>query len=155
MDFKQRKFFDDRLRVVMTDGGKNMERHFFSKPFVNLFSVVVGGAAVILALSRIPAERIIPAPAPENHSVTINVEESPTPRSDAIRSYSEAVRRAAPCVVNVYSSKTVTESAETSLLNDPILKHFFGDHLFGSPESRDDKPHRTQSLGSGVICTRD
>lgn len=129
-----------------------MERPF-SKPFFNLFSIVLGGIAVILALSKLPAERMVPSF--EEHPVTINVQETPASRTTmAVNSYAEAVKRAAPCVVNVYSSKIITESSDLSLLSDPILRHFFGDHLGSSPETHA-KPHRSQSLGSGVICTAD
>ncbi|HWF17618.1 MAG TPA: Do family serine endopeptidase [Verrucomicrobiae bacterium] len=130
-----------------------MERHF-SKPFFNLFSVALGGAAVILALSRVPDERSIPNPSPESHPVAINVQGTPASRgATAVSSYAEAVKRAAPSVVNIYSSKTVTDS-DNALLNDPLLRHFFGDHLLGSPDTSS-KPHKSQSLGSGVICSSD
>src|SRR5579884_1525977 len=135
-----------------------MQRHF-SKPFFNLFSIVLGGIAVMLALSRLPSNRVIPAPSLENHPVTINVQETPAPRNAmAVSSYADAVRRAAPCVVNIYSTKTVSDSSDnsidSSILSDPLLRHFFGDHLGDSKDSHS-KAHRSQSLGSGVICTAD
>jgi serine protease Do len=112
--------------------------------------------ALVLLLSRLPAERAaLSNSGSENHSVSINVEDThPSRNAVAVASYSEAVKRAAPSVVNIYSSKTVTDSSDNAVLSDPILRHFFGDHLVGSPEEHS-KPHRSQSLGSGVICTAD
>ena len=64
------------------------------------------------------------------------------PRAD---SYHEAVRKAAPSVVNVFTSKEV-KVPRNPLLNDPVLRRFFGDQ-FGSDTQR------SSSLGSGVIVS--
>jgi serine protease DegQ len=58
-------------------------------------------------------------------------------------SYSDAVRRAQPAVVNIFTSKEI-KTPRNPLLNDPLFRHFFGDRL-------DDDPQRALSLGSGVI----
>ena len=58
-------------------------------------------------------------------------------------SYSDAVRRAQPAVVNIFTSKEV-RSARNPLFNDPLFRHFFGDR-------RDEDPQKAVSLGSGVI----
>jgi len=58
-------------------------------------------------------------------------------------SYADAVARAAPAVVNIYTSKTVHLNANP-LLNDPVMRRFFGQ---SSPQQ--DRVQR--SLGSGVI----
>src|SRR4051812_21092692 len=60
-------------------------------------------------------------------------------------SYSEAVRRATPAVVNVFTSKDV-KNPQHPFLNDPLFRHFFGERL--DPESQ-----RASSLGSGVIVS--
>ncbi|HTQ76816.1 MAG TPA: trypsin-like peptidase domain-containing protein [Burkholderiales bacterium] len=65
------------------------------------------------------------------------------PRAD---SYYDAVRRAAPSVVNVFTSKEV-RVPRNPLLNDPLLRRFFGDQLGG------DDMQRASSLGSGVIVS--
>ncbi|MDI4637714.1 MULTISPECIES: Do family serine endopeptidase [Halomonadaceae] len=60
-------------------------------------------------------------------------------------SYSEAVERAAPAVVNIYSSRIV-ESEQHPLMSDPFFRQFFGK----------DTPSRQRmlsSLGSGVIIS--
>lgn len=61
-------------------------------------------------------------------------------------SYSDAVERAMPSVVNVFTSKE-SRSARSPLLDDPIFRRFFGDQL-------PDDFQRAASLGSGVIVTQ-
>ncbi len=60
-------------------------------------------------------------------------------------SYAEAVRRASPAVVNIYTSKQVVENP-SPLFDNPTIRRFFGD--------RNRLRERTQtSLGSGVIMS--
>ncbi len=73
---------------------------------------------------------------------------APGPRVAGPVSYAEAVERAAPAVVNVYTAKLVRERPNP-LLEDPFLRRFFGRLL---PESR---PRLQTSLGSGVIIDRE
>jgi S1-C subfamily serine protease len=61
-------------------------------------------------------------------------------RQAAVSSYAEAVRRAAPAVVNVYAARIVTERLPRNILQDP-----FGEL---GPRYRQ---RLEQSLGSGVI----
>ena len=60
-------------------------------------------------------------------------------------SYSDAVRKAAPAVVSIFTSKEV-KRPRNPFMNDPLFRHFFGDH----PE---DEAQRAFSLGSGVIIS--
>jgi len=60
-------------------------------------------------------------------------------------SYSDAVQRATPSVVNIFTSKEV-RAPRHPLLNDPIFRRFFGDQL-------PDEAQRASSLGSGVIVS--
>ena len=62
-----------------------------------------------------------------------------------VASYSEAVQRATPSVVNVSTSKEI-RSSRHPLLNDPVFRRFFGDQL-------PDEAQRASSLGSGVIVS--
>jgi len=65
------------------------------------------------------------------------------PAIDAPYSYADAVDRAAPAVVNIYTAKTV-QVAVNPLLSDPLMQRFF--------RSRSPQQERVQrSLGSGVI----
>ena len=59
-------------------------------------------------------------------------------------SYNEAVKRAVPAVVNVFTSKEVR--SRHPLMNDPVFRHFFGDQLGGDAQ-------RSSGLGSGVIVS--
>lgn len=61
-------------------------------------------------------------------------------------SYSRAVEIAAPAVVNVYTTKTVTQRAPP-FADDPVLRRFFGDNL---PQQG---KRQENSLGSGVIIS--
>lgn len=63
-------------------------------------------------------------------------------------SYADAVARATPAVVNIYADKTVTERA-VRIFTDPLLQRMLGG-VAGPALKR-----REQSLGSGVIFTRD
>ncbi|WP_455223581.1 Do family serine endopeptidase [Kaarinaea lacus] len=65
--------------------------------------------------------------------------------TDGVVSYADAVDLAAPAVVNIYTTKIVTERANP-LFNDPFFRYFFGDQL--APRQR-----LESSLGSGVIVS--
>jgi Do/DeqQ family serine protease len=61
-------------------------------------------------------------------------------------SYYDAVKRATPSVVNIFTSKEV-KLPRNPLLNDPLFRRFFGDPFAG------DETQRATSLGSGVIAS--
>ncbi len=67
-------------------------------------------------------------------------------RASLLASYSPAVERAAPAVVNIYANKLVTERP-VRLIPNPYLQRFSGISI-GPPRQR-----LEQSLGSGVIVT--
>jgi serine protease DegQ len=69
----------------------------------------------------------------------------PLPTAVRIGSYHDAVQRAAPSVVNIFTSKEI-RSPRHPLLNDPIFRRFFGEQL-------PDEAQRASSLGSGVIVS--
>ena len=58
-------------------------------------------------------------------------------------SYSDAVRKAVPSVVSIFTSKEVKQP-RNPFMNDPLFRHFFG-------ERSEDESQRAFSLGSGVI----
>src|SRR2546428_4718931 len=60
-------------------------------------------------------------------------------------SYYDAVQRATPSLLNIFTSKEV-RAPRHPLLNDPIFRRFFGDQL-------PDEAQRAASLGSGVIVS--
>ncbi len=61
-------------------------------------------------------------------------------------SYAPAVKNAAPAVVNIQTTKIITER-QHPLANDPLFQQFFGDSI-GEPRKR-----MESSLGSGVIVS--
>ena len=71
-----------------------------------------------------------------------------TTRSGGIVSYSEAVKVAAPAVVNIFTTQKVKQK-EHPLLNDPAFREFFGDQI---PNQGNENEN---SLGSGVIVRPD
>ena len=91
-------------------------------------------------LSRQPA--IAPLPAAE--SLGIKQAAVPDARVNALNSYGGAVKRAAPAVVNVYTTKEVRRR---NTPDDALYRRFFGDARSNSD--------RVASLGSGVVATAD
>ncbi len=63
-----------------------------------------------------------------------------------LNSYAPAVKNAAPAVVNIQTTKIITER-QHPFANDPMFRKFFGDSI-GEPRKR-----MESSLGSGVIIS--
>jgi serine protease DegS len=110
-------------------------------------AITVGVAAAALLLLLKPS--LLQSRAPN----VIEVRETATAAAPASTaggasgpvSYADAVERAAPAVVNVFTTKVITRRANP-ILDDPVFRHFFGDKVHP----------RTQietSLGSGVIIS--
>lgn len=68
------------------------------------------------------------------------------PQSQALGSYADAVARAAPAVVNIYTTKRV-EVSRLPFPPDPLLRHFF-EQMPGFRQQQ-----QSTSLGSGVIVS--
>jgi serine protease DegS len=118
-------------------------------------SAIVGLAAAFVAVmvrpeliarrAPAPAARPEPAPAPRPAATT-----SPAPTATPVaatvpaprvmNSYAEAVQRAAPAVVNIYTARLVTERIQPNAIEE----------LFGDARPRF-RQRLEQSLGSGVI----
>ncbi len=75
------------------------------------------------------------------------VRELPKSNNEVRLSFSKTVKKVAPAVVNVFSSKKVV-ARQSVFANDPFLERFFG-REFGGNKSRIEK-----SLGSGVIVDK-
>jgi serine protease Do len=118
---------------------------FFSKPVFGFFAAMLGTAAVIVFVHFTSWGRE-PGPA-------IAVETTPVNRSASpVTSYAPVIKKAAPSVVNIYSTRTVREKpTESPLHNDPIIRHFFGDQ----PNDDRERTRKEESLGSGVIISPD
>ncbi len=71
--------------------------------------------------------------------------QAPPPSAARVDSFHDAVKKATPSVVNIFTMKEV-RTPRHPLLNDPLFRRFFGDQ-FG------DDTQRASSLGSGVIVS--
>jgi serine protease DegQ len=106
------------------------------------------GLAALFIVSTLRPEWLVRTPtstrtAPAADAVQRQVASPDSARVSALLSYAEAVRVAAPAVVNVYTTKDLRRNGP----DDPLYRYFFGDPRGG--------PDRVASLGSGVIATAD
>jgi len=107
-----------------------------------LQAAAVGMLAAVLLLIFLPGYIIDKRPVVEFLQDDSN---RPTNIGSGPVSYAEAVRRASPAVVNIYTSKQVVANP-SPLFDNPTIRRFFGD--------RNRSRERTQtSLGSGVIMS--
>ncbi|HEU0038197.1 MAG TPA: DegQ family serine endoprotease [Verrucomicrobiae bacterium] len=98
--------------------------------------------------------------------VAVVAKDSPTPPRVSVsdhpidrtahngNSFAPVVKKVAPSVVNIYSTRTFNVPRSRSpFMEDPFLRRFFGEEFGG----RDNRPltRKAQSLGSGVIVTED
>ncbi len=68
-------------------------------------------------------------------------------------SYAPVVKKVAPSVVNIYSTRFIKERLrQNPLLNDPVFRQFFGNRI---PNDTRERTRKEQSLGSGVIVSAD
>jgi serine protease Do len=68
-------------------------------------------------------------------------------------SYSPVVKKVAPSVVNIYSTRFIKERPVMNpFMNDPFFRQFFGNQFQGDDRER---TRKEQSLGSGVIVSPD
>jgi len=118
--------------------------------FVSVSAIVGLAAAFIAVMVRpelitrhSPAPQPAPQPAPAPAAAT-PVIQAPTPEAPRpVNSYAEAVERAAPAVVNIYTARLVTERIQPNAIEE----------LFGDARPRY-RQRLEQSLGSGVIMDR-
>jgi len=117
------------------------------KTFVFFMEATLAGLAfafVLLLLFR---------PETFNSHPTVQVQEAPphlttlqNPAGNSPASYADAVQAAVPAVVNIYTTKVVTQRP-SPFYSDPLFRHFFGGDS-GVPKQR-----LESSLGSGVIIS--
>ena len=89
-------------------------------------------------------------------AVVPNLEQQRTITLDTNRpTFSRVIKKIAPSIVNIYSSKTVDADPQIEAIMhiNPMLRDLFGDELSNSPKKR--APHQEQALGSGVIVSHD
>jgi serine protease Do len=120
----------------------------FLRPLRDLVSAAILGAG-ITALLPFPVQGLDTSSAPK-----FNVETTPVNRdAHGETSYAPIVKKAAPSVVNIYSTRTIRlQQRGIPFLDDPMFRQFFGDN--GRPY-RHPRTAKEQSLGSGVIVSSD
>ena len=115
-----------------------------SKPFARFVSAAVG-ALLVVAVFCLTLWAKDSAP---------NLSISTTPINRDVRlgnSYAPIVKKAAPSVVNIYSTRIVREQPNP-LRNNPMLRQFFGDQF---PQDDQPRSRKEEGLGSGVIISPD
>jgi Do/DeqQ family serine protease len=109
--------------------------------FAQAATVAVGALFVVTTLKPEWLGRFPSGP----QVVELRQATSPSVLPARATSYNEAVRKAVPAVVNIFTSKEI-KSQRHPFLDDPLFRHFFGDRL-------EEEPQRAASLGSGVIVS--
>jgi len=118
---------------------RNLVRYLLQAVVVGL----VAGAAISLLW---PRPQAVPAPTTA-HLAPVRQDPLAATSPPTANSFAPAVERAAPSVVNIYSTKVITRSYNP-LLDDPAFQRFFG----RAPVPRQ---RLESSLGSGVLLDRD
>src|SRR5437762_4113347 len=91
-------------------------------------------------------------------TVSIAVNDSPLERQAKFTSsFSPVVKKVAPSVVNVFTTKTVRNPMPeiTPFFDDPFFRRFFGQPFGDEGGRRQPRTFKERSLGSGVIVTKD
>ena len=121
-------------------------RSFLSLLHSLLVPVLVGCVTALALLLWAP--HWLPSPAVQLPSDTPGLEPLPTLNQPAGPvSYADAVERAAPAVVNIYT-RTLVRRQRHPIFDDPLFQRFFGTNP--QPDER-----IQSSLGSGVIMSAD
>src|ERR1051325_9859257 len=129
----------------------------FSKWTLGFWSAVIGWAAVFATLQFTSLGRDTNPPA------QVKIQDTPINReARGVTSFAPIIKRAAPSVVNIYSTRTVRLRQMNPMFSDPFFRRFFGpdfdDGSGGNGNgSRGRRSPRAQqkSLGSGVIVSAD
>jgi len=82
-----------------------------------------------------------------NHEPIVIKQVAPQSTPSTSNTYSTAVKKAMPSVVNIFTSSKSTPNPQQQFMDDPLFRHFFGDQQ----ENEDEQPDN--SLGSGVIVS--
>ncbi len=125
------------------------------KPFLSLLLAGAAGAAIFAAIDASSSNDSAHPSAPPK----INVQSAPLSREAKITtSFAPVIKKVAPSVVNIYSTKTVRVNPRMMpFFDDPFLRRFFGGEFDDNPQDNRGRPRtrEEQSLGSGVIVSED
>jgi serine protease Do len=121
----------------------------FSRSMIGFFAGMLGTAAM-LVLFYFTAWAREAAP-------VINVDKTPIVRdAKAVTSYAPVVKKAAPSVVNVFSTHIIHERLyRNPFFNDPLFRQFFGEPPDQDGGNQREITRQERSLGSGIIISPD
>ena len=107
----------------------------------------IAGALVIVAIFHLTSWG-------KGAELAVKVETTPVNRDARLgASFAPVVKKAAPSVVNIYSTHIVhIRPMRNPFFADPFFRQFFGDQF---PNDGRERTRREQSLGSGVIVSPD
>ncbi|PYJ86508.1 MAG: peptidase S1 [Verrucomicrobia bacterium] len=91
-------------------------------------------------------------------TVSVAVNDAPLERQTKFTtSFAPVVKKVAPSVVNVFTTKTVRNPMPeiTPFFDDPFFRRFFGSPFGDDGGRRQPRTFKERSLGSGVIVTKD
>jgi len=120
-----------------------------TRGFLGILLGAIGGLVLLSSLHNACSAR--------ENAPQITVERTPINRDSRLgTSFAPIVKKVAPSVVNIFSTRFVKEQPHHNnpFFNDPIFRQFFGDQF---PQDGDNRVHtrREESLGSGVIVSAD
>jgi len=120
----------------------------FSRSLLGFFGGLLGTSAMLLLVYFTAWAR--------DAAPSITVDKTPIVRdAKAVTSYAPVVKKAAPSVVNIFSTQIVHERLyRNPFFNDPLFRHFFGDSG-GEGSGHREVTRREESLGSGIIVSPD
>lgn len=111
---------------------------------------VAAGAALVFGYAEISSRTTPPPPvaiaAQAAEATVAETRAVPATRTEMQLSFAPVVKAVTPSVVNVYAT-TISKQSTSPFLNDPFFSQFFG----GDSPFMDNRPQKSQSLGSGVI----
>jgi Do/DeqQ family serine protease len=149
-----RDYRESRLppRIPQTGRRGHSRQNFSEAPFLQLMrnlwlifaqaaTIAVGALFVVTTLKPEWLGRSASGP----QVVELRTAASAASLPSRATSYNDAVKKAVPAVVNIFTSKEI-KSQRHPFLDDPLFRHFFGDRL-------EEEPQRAASLGSGVIVS--
>jgi len=114
----------------------------WTRSFIGLSSAALVAISIFVTVHYVAQAR--------ENAPTIRVENTPVNRDARLgTSFAPIVKKAAPSVVNIYSTRFVTERPRQT---NPFFRQFFDDPFQGADRTR---TRKEESLGSGVIISPD
>src|ERR1043165_1843442 len=119
--------------------GLEMGAGFLQRLFPTALIALVAAAAL--------AGTALVAGAEPGEEPKIQVQRAPVPRENRpALSFAAVVKKVAPSVVTIYSTKTVRENQHNSMLEDPFFRRFFGLEEENGSNNRRPRARHEQSL---------